>query len=223
MQCVSSVVPVLGTDRCPSVHDQSLLSTALFPLTTKEKVEADQRSIYVGNVSGSPGAEPFPLLCAQLGVCPKSLAWGPSAPHQSLPVPIPSVSPLPSPAWECGSASATCSSSLASVSSPDPPGSRALCGVACSLKAGQAVSWICVSKWEHSAGRVPWASGEAEAVVGRCEWGQLGPLPPVVGCGSPTHDLGAGAVVAGGLRGHSRRAGVSLQQLWAHQPGHHPL
>ncbi|NWI77510.1 EPA2A protein, partial [Dryoscopus gambensis] len=34
-------------DTCPSVRDQSLLSTALFPLTTKEKVEADQRSIYV--------------------------------------------------------------------------------------------------------------------------------------------------------------------------------
>jgi len=34
---------------------------------------------------------------------------------------------------------------------------------------------------------------------------------------------GAGAVVAGGLWGHGRRAGVSLQQLWADQPGDHPL
>lgn len=34
---------------------------------------------------------------------------------------------------------------------------------------------------------------------------------------------GAGAVVAGGLRGHGRRAGVSLQQLWADQPSDHPL
>ncbi|NXB13600.1 EPA2A protein, partial [Rhagologus leucostigma] len=44
-------------DRCPSVHDQSLLSAALFPLTTKEKVEADQRSIYVGNVDYGGTAE----------------------------------------------------------------------------------------------------------------------------------------------------------------------
>ncbi|NWS84171.1 PABP2 protein, partial [Toxostoma redivivum] len=38
-------------------HDQSLLSTALFPLTAKEKVEADQRSIYVGNVDYGGTAE----------------------------------------------------------------------------------------------------------------------------------------------------------------------
>ncbi|NWU24730.1 EPAB2 protein, partial [Dyaphorophyia castanea] len=44
-------------DGCPSVRDQSLLSTALFPLTTKEKVEADQRSIYVGNVDYGGTAE----------------------------------------------------------------------------------------------------------------------------------------------------------------------
>ncbi|NXQ22981.1 PABP2 protein, partial [Peucedramus taeniatus] len=43
--------------RCPSVHDKSLFSTALFPLTTKEKVEADQRSIYVGNVDYGGTAE----------------------------------------------------------------------------------------------------------------------------------------------------------------------
>ncbi|NWX63832.1 PABP2 protein, partial [Promerops cafer] len=42
---------------CPSVCDKSLLSTALFPLTTKEKVEADQRSIYVGNVDYGGTAE----------------------------------------------------------------------------------------------------------------------------------------------------------------------
>ncbi|NXO71442.1 PABP2 protein, partial [Phainopepla nitens] len=42
---------------CPSVHDKSLLSTALFPLTTKEKMEADQRSIYVGNVDYGGTAE----------------------------------------------------------------------------------------------------------------------------------------------------------------------
>ncbi|NWT14519.1 PABP2 protein, partial [Vireo altiloquus] len=42
---------------CPSVRDQPLLSTALFPLTTKEKVEADQRSIYVGNVDYGGTAE----------------------------------------------------------------------------------------------------------------------------------------------------------------------
>ncbi|NXY54151.1 PABP2 protein, partial [Callaeas wilsoni] len=46
-----------GMDRCPSVHDKSLLSTALFPLTTKEKMEADQRSIYVGNVDYGGTAE----------------------------------------------------------------------------------------------------------------------------------------------------------------------
>ncbi|NWW07449.1 PABP2 protein, partial [Oreocharis arfaki] len=46
-----------GMGRCPPVHDQSLLSTALFPLTTKEKVEADQRSIYVGNVDYGGTAE----------------------------------------------------------------------------------------------------------------------------------------------------------------------
>ncbi|NWY65738.1 PABP2 protein, partial [Erithacus rubecula] len=46
-----------GMDRCPSGHDKSLLSTALFPLTTKEKVEADQRSIYVGNVDYGGTAE----------------------------------------------------------------------------------------------------------------------------------------------------------------------
>ncbi|NWV08539.1 PABP2 protein, partial [Ptilonorhynchus violaceus] len=44
-------------DRCPSVHDKSLLSTALFPLTTKEKMESDQRSIYVGNVDYGGTAE----------------------------------------------------------------------------------------------------------------------------------------------------------------------
>ncbi|NXN03872.1 PABP2 protein, partial [Sylvia borin] len=44
-------------DRCLSVHDKSLLSTALFPLTTKEKMEVDQRSIYVGNVDYGGTAE----------------------------------------------------------------------------------------------------------------------------------------------------------------------
>ncbi|NXR92182.1 EPA2A protein, partial [Hypocryptadius cinnamomeus] len=44
-------------DRCPSVHDKPLLSTALFPLTTKEKMEVDQRSIYVGNVDYGGTAE----------------------------------------------------------------------------------------------------------------------------------------------------------------------
>ncbi|NXD30643.1 PABP2 protein, partial [Spelaeornis formosus] len=48
---------VLRRDRCPSDHDKSILSTALFPLTTKEKVEADQRSIYVGNVDYGGTAE----------------------------------------------------------------------------------------------------------------------------------------------------------------------
>ncbi|NXW72300.1 EPA2A protein, partial [Hirundo rustica] len=42
---------------CPSVRDKSLLSTALFPLTTKEKMEVDQRSIYVGNVDYGGTAE----------------------------------------------------------------------------------------------------------------------------------------------------------------------
>ncbi|NXF23470.1 EPA2A protein, partial [Rhodinocichla rosea] len=46
-----------GMDRCPPVHDKSLLSTGLFPLTTKEKMEADQRSIYVGNVDYGGTAE----------------------------------------------------------------------------------------------------------------------------------------------------------------------
>ncbi|NXR64591.1 PABP2 protein, partial [Rhadina sibilatrix] len=44
-------------DRSPSVHDKSLLFTALFPLTTKEKMEVDQRSIYVGNVDYGGTAE----------------------------------------------------------------------------------------------------------------------------------------------------------------------
>ncbi|NXQ57087.1 EPA2B protein, partial [Anthoscopus minutus] len=44
-------------DRCPSVHDNSLLSTALFPLTSDEKLEVDQRSIYVGNVDYGGTAE----------------------------------------------------------------------------------------------------------------------------------------------------------------------
>ncbi|NXS30557.1 PABP2 protein, partial [Pomatostomus ruficeps] len=44
-------------DRRPSVPDKSLLSTALFQLTTKEKVEVDQRSIYVGNVDYGGTAE----------------------------------------------------------------------------------------------------------------------------------------------------------------------
>ncbi|NWX33184.1 PABP2 protein, partial [Notiomystis cincta] len=43
--------------RCPSVHDKSLPSSALFPVTTKEKMEADQRSIYVGNVDYGGTAE----------------------------------------------------------------------------------------------------------------------------------------------------------------------
>ncbi|NWI05917.1 PABP2 protein, partial [Tichodroma muraria] len=46
-----------GRDRCPCGRDKSLLSTALFPLTTKEKMEADQRSIYVGNVDYGGTAE----------------------------------------------------------------------------------------------------------------------------------------------------------------------
>ncbi|NWW81449.1 PABP2 protein, partial [Climacteris rufus] len=48
---------LLGTHRCPSVRDKSLLSPALFPLTTQEKMEADQRSIYVGNVDYGGTAE----------------------------------------------------------------------------------------------------------------------------------------------------------------------
>lgn len=75
----SSGVAVLGAGRCPSVHDKSLLSTALFPLTTKEKMEADQRSIYVGNVSGSPCSVPS-------WVCVPN-PWCGSAPPQSLAVP----------------------------------------------------------------------------------------------------------------------------------------
>ncbi|NWI46339.1 PABP2 protein, partial [Picathartes gymnocephalus] len=46
-----------GMARCASVCDKSFLSTALFPLTTKEKMEADQRSIYVGNVDYGGTAE----------------------------------------------------------------------------------------------------------------------------------------------------------------------
>ncbi|NXY37894.1 PABP2 protein, partial [Pomatorhinus ruficollis] len=46
-----------GMGLCPSVHDKSLLSTALFPLTTEEKMEVDQRSIYVGNVDYGGTAE----------------------------------------------------------------------------------------------------------------------------------------------------------------------
>ncbi|NXA74709.1 PABP2 protein, partial [Thryothorus ludovicianus] len=42
---------------CPCVCDKSLLSTALFPLTSQEKMEADQRSIYVGNVDYGGTAE----------------------------------------------------------------------------------------------------------------------------------------------------------------------
>lgn len=75
----SSGGAVLGAGRCPSVHDKSLLSTALFPLTTKEKMEADQRSIYVGNVSGSPCSMPS-------WVCVPN-PWCGSAPPQSLAVP----------------------------------------------------------------------------------------------------------------------------------------
>ncbi|NXN87874.1 EPA2A protein, partial [Bombycilla garrulus] len=47
----------VAVDRCPFVHDKPLLSTALFPLTTQEKMEADQRSIYVGNVDYGGTAE----------------------------------------------------------------------------------------------------------------------------------------------------------------------
>ncbi|NWZ34779.1 PABP2 protein, partial [Brachypodius atriceps] len=46
-----------GMGRCSCVHDKSPLSTALFPLTTKEKMEVDQRSIYVGNVDYGGTAE----------------------------------------------------------------------------------------------------------------------------------------------------------------------
>lgn len=72
----SSGVAVLGAGRCPSVHDKSLLSTALFPLTTKEKMEADQRSIYVGNVSGSPCSVPAGCVSQIPGVdLPLPKAW----------------------------------------------------------------------------------------------------------------------------------------------------
>lgn len=110
----SSGVAVLGADRCPSVHDKSLLSTALFPLTTKEKMEADQRSIYVGNVSGSPWHCSVPSW-----VCPKSLVWGPPVPHKAWLLPFQVF--LLCPAWERDSLSATCSSPVADVSSPKSP------------------------------------------------------------------------------------------------------
>lgn len=132
----SSGLAVLGAGGCPSVHDKSLLSTALFPLTTKEKMEADQRSIYVGNVSGSPCSVPS-------WVCVPN-PWCGSAPPQSLAVPIPGVSPVPSPAWEHGSLSSTCSSPVAVSASQKPPGSCGLCGIPCSFKTGQVVCWICV-------------------------------------------------------------------------------
>ncbi|NXP28414.1 EPAB2 protein, partial [Scytalopus superciliaris] len=46
------------TTLCHSLHDKaSLLSAGLFPKTAKEKVEADQRSIYVGNVDYGGTAE----------------------------------------------------------------------------------------------------------------------------------------------------------------------
>ncbi|NXC28837.1 EPA2A protein, partial [Campylorhamphus procurvoides] len=46
------------TSLCHSVCDKTcLLSTGLFPKTAKEKVEADQRSIYVGNVDYGGTAE----------------------------------------------------------------------------------------------------------------------------------------------------------------------
>lgn len=72
LQCGGSVVAVLGADlhgqttlwtdiplpegSCDSVqHDKAfLISAGLFPKTTEEKMEVDQRSIYVGNVSGRP-------------------------------------------------------------------------------------------------------------------------------------------------------------------------
>lgn len=144
---------------CPSGHDKSLLSTALFPLTTTERMEADQRSIYVGNVSGSPEQS-----CAQLGVCPKSLAWGLSAPHQSLAVP--SVSRCPKCFSSAQPENVALYLSLTSVSSPKALWQ--LWVVWCHLfplnRAG--CLWVCVSRWEHSAGRVPWPSGEAELCWG---------------------------------------------------------
>ncbi|NXG10482.1 PABP2 protein, partial [Sakesphorus luctuosus] len=46
------------TSLCHSVHDKApLLSAGLFPKTAKEKVEADQRSIFVGNVDYGGTAE----------------------------------------------------------------------------------------------------------------------------------------------------------------------
>lgn len=66
--CTSSVPAMLRATTswslcCGSIHGD-LISAGLFPKTTEEKIEVDQRSIYVGNVSETPwGSAHLPAPC----------------------------------------------------------------------------------------------------------------------------------------------------------------
>lgn len=75
--CTSSVLAVLRTTTswslcCGSTHGD-LISAGLFPKTTEEKMEVDQRSIYVGNVSGTPWGSTH---CS--APCPRNLSHLPA-------------------------------------------------------------------------------------------------------------------------------------------------
>uniref|UniRef100_A0A8B9B7I6 PABPN1 like, cytoplasmic n=1 Tax=Anser brachyrhynchus TaxID=132585 RepID=A0A8B9B7I6_9AVES len=86
----------------PSSVTAALVSAGLFPKTTEEKMEVDQRSIYVGNVSGRPwGRAHLPAPCP-VGVC--------CAPYPGDLSHFPAIEAgpkldallLPSTHWECG-------------------------------------------------------------------------------------------------------------------------
>lgn len=147
----SSGVAVLGADRCPSVHDKSLLSTAFFPLTTREKMEADQRSIYVGNVSGSPWHCLVPSwVCVPNPWCGAHLC--PPKPGCSHPRCFSSAQPSLG-VWliVCHLQLTCCRCQLPKKT----PGSCGLCGIACSFKTGQVVCWICVPGGSTQLGGSP--------------------------------------------------------------------
>lgn len=145
---------------CHSVLRPSLVSAGLFPNMTQERMEVDQRSIYVGNVSWRPWSKAHltaPCPAGRMSEIPSVGVHLP--PHRRLAGPIPNASPLPSPDWECASASAHDPQSLADnllqVSAPQNTPLEAV-GHAVLLvpSKGGAISWIWVSRLEHSAGRV---------------------------------------------------------------------
>lgn len=151
------------TDRCPSARElpqphpaQPLVSAGLIPKTT----EVDQRSVYVGNVSGrSRSTVPLAVPCAAERMSESPVMEAHPPPTRGWLVPSQMLFLCPAQTGNVAQHLPMILSRLQKISCkcqlPKIP-NRLLCMVLhCWFPQGRiVVSWIWVSRLEHSAGKV---------------------------------------------------------------------